>query len=153
MFPSWKFYINLCGKLILPFVTTANNCTLLGCRKLFWSISFVYAASIQNIPENTLIIDYYWLQYLLPLSFCHTNQFYYYYLKSEKQMNIKEWRNVFMISCSKKCMRNLNWEDNAFMQCISFLLMQYNVFLDENVSQRLIQNTEQNYSWSEGFSY
>ena len=72
--------------------------------------------------------------------------------KIRKKMNIKELRNVFMISCSKRCMHNLNWEDNAFMQCISFLPMQYNVFLDENVGQRLIQNTEQNYSWSEGFS-
>ena len=28
--------------------------------------------------------SHYLLQYLLPLSFCHTNQFYYYHLKSEK---------------------------------------------------------------------
>ena len=38
-------------------------------------------------------------------------------------------------------------------QSKSFLLMLYNIFLDESVGQWLIQNTEQNDSWNDGFSY
>ena len=38
-------------------------------------------------------------------------------------------------------------------QSKGFLLMLYNIFLDESVGQWLIQNTEQNDSWNDGFSY
>ena len=58
-----------------------------------------------------------------------------------------ELRNIFVISCSKMCMHNSIWEDNALLLITEFFAN------DENVDQRQIQNTEQNDSWSDGFSY
>ena len=59
-------------------------------------------------------------------------------------MNIKELGNLYVIYYVQKV---------ACTCTKSFLLMLYNIFLDESVGQWLIQNTEQNDSWNDGFSY